>query len=512
MDQDNQELFNHSLKLLAKSSMIVLAGIIISKIFTYLYRIVIARNFGPEIYGLFSLSIMISGWFIAFFALGLNEGLLRYISIFRGKNEKNKIQYLFKSSFLFLLILGLVGGIILFCFSNLISLSIFNEPDLMIFLKFFSISVPLTILLNTFLPIIRAHEEIKWHTFITRILLSSFKLTFLILFIFLGFKSNAIIYSYLLGIFGTLLTAFFVCRYKFPYIFRKAEKIKKKEKIFRKVFSYSWPLAFYAFIWQIFHWTDTFIIGIFRTVGDVGVYNAVVPTAFFLTIPLSLFLQLFFPLINKEYARGHKEIVKQISQQIGKWVFTAVLPLFILMVIFPGAFINILFGNQYLEGEVALRILSFGVLFFSIFSISHNLLAMSGRSKLILFDIIFITAFNIILNILLIPKYGIAGAAFASSASLVLLSIIFMFQCNYYLSILPIRRKMISVLTAGFLSAAILLYLKKFVTISIINLSILLIFFLLSYIIIILLIRGLDKNDIMIIKSFFNKFKEKFKS
>ncbi len=60
---------NTGLKMLAKSSMIVLIGIFLSKLFTYIYRIVIARYFGPEVYGVFSLALIILGFFIAFSSL-----------------------------------------------------------------------------------------------------------------------------------------------------------------------------------------------------------------------------------------------------------------------------------------------------------------------------------------------------------------------------------------------------------------------------------------------------------
>ena len=44
--------FNKSLSILAKSSIWVFAGVILSKILGYAYRIIVARYYGPEVYGL----------------------------------------------------------------------------------------------------------------------------------------------------------------------------------------------------------------------------------------------------------------------------------------------------------------------------------------------------------------------------------------------------------------------------------------------------------------------------
>ena len=55
-----QKEIDKGLKLIAKSSVIIFIGLIFSKIFTYAYRIIIARHFGPETYGLFSLAMIVS--------------------------------------------------------------------------------------------------------------------------------------------------------------------------------------------------------------------------------------------------------------------------------------------------------------------------------------------------------------------------------------------------------------------------------------------------------------------
>ena len=66
MNKKDAKEVNQGLKILAKSSIIVFIGIFLSKILIYIYRIIIARNFGPEVYGLFSLAIIIMGWFLFF--------------------------------------------------------------------------------------------------------------------------------------------------------------------------------------------------------------------------------------------------------------------------------------------------------------------------------------------------------------------------------------------------------------------------------------------------------------
>ena len=236
-NKKDQELDN-GLKLLVKSSLFVLIALILAKIFGYLYRIIIARYFGPEIYGLFSLSIVIMGWFVTFSLLGFDGGILRYISFYRGKNELNKIKYLFQSSSKILLFLSLVMSAISFFLSSFISISIFHNPNLIPFLKIFSITIPFWTLSLYFLSTIRAFEKIKEVSLIDNIIQSFLKLVLLILFIFIGLKINAIIFSFSLSILITFLLAYLYCKFKISKIFLKYNLNKINKKKVLKNFSY----------------------------------------------------------------------------------------------------------------------------------------------------------------------------------------------------------------------------------------------------------------------------------
>ena len=269
---------------------------------------------------------------------------------------------------------------------------------------------------------------------------------------------------------------------------------------------------FYGITWSVFHWTDSFLLGYFATAADVGIYNAAVPIAFIMTATTQTFMQIFFPVINREHAKNNNKTVKQLSQQVGKWIFMINLPILLLLVLFPEAFLNILFGHEYISAKSSLIFLSIGTLFFSVFNVSNSLIAMGGKSKTVLFDVLAASALNIILNILLIPSYGITGAAIATMISLITLGVIFSVQSMIYFSIIPIRRKMANIGLAAIISTLLLLYIKSMMPINYLSMFVLALFFLVSYIFLVFLFKGLDKNDIMVAKSMLKKLKGRTKT
>ncbi len=505
---NEEKEFNSSLRLIAKSSVLVFIGLFLSKIFSYVYRLIIARNYGPESYGLFSLASVIVGWIGVIAIFGLNDGLLRYIGIYRGKKEQDKVNYLFRKSFYLLLITGLIGGILLFASSDYISNNIFHEPNLAIFLNIFSIVLPLSVILVAFQAPLRAYEKVNWYVFIFTILTNSLQVGFIILFVVLGLGLVAIPLSYLAGLIVVFLTAIIVTKRKIPQIFSKP-KYDDKSSLFKEVLSYSWPLIFAEIIWKIFKWTDSFLIGIFQNAAEVGFYNAAIPIAFLLTFSSDLFMQMFVPLINKEYSKNNMEVVKQLSQQVGKWLFFTNLPILILIFLFPEMFLHILFGKEFIVAAGALQLLTIGVIFLSFSGVSTRLIAMAGKSKKMLSNILLMALVNVVLNIILIPKYGINGAAVSTSFSFIVLSVLVIIQAYKETKIIPIRRKNLNILAAAIISLGLILIVKDYIVLTIPSFIITSILFGAVYTLLVFVFKGFDRNDLMIFKTFINKLKGK---
>jgi len=514
-DQDKE--INSGLKLLVKTSFIVFIALILSKVFSYSYRIIIARYFGAEIYGLFSLSIVIIGWFVAFSSLGVTEGVVKYLSFYRGKNEINKIKYVVKFSSRILFFSTLIVAGISFLFSDIISTNVFHNSDLSFFLKVFSIMIPFWIFASYYIAIIKAFEKVKQQSIIENIVQNFAKVFCLIILLFLGFNTNAVVFSFFFGIFIMLLAAYFYCKIKMPKIFLKENLDKKtKKSISISFISYSWPVMFFGVISSIFYWIDSLTIGFFKSATEVGFYNAAVPIALLIGFAPELFIHLFFPLINREFSRKNMKFIKEISKQIAKWIFMINFPIFILMIFFPGVIINILFGQEYLIAENALRFLLVGALFSSIFIISNNLISMIGKSKIILYDIIIASIINLILNLLLVPKpiifgidnsFGINGAAIATLISVVIFNILFLFQAKHYTSIIPLKRKMFKIILSSLIPFLLLIFLRKLIIINTFSVILLAITFFTTYLILLLLFKAFDKNDLMILHAIKKKIK-----
>lgn len=510
--QDLENVIGARLSQILNSSIFIFLGILSANLFTYFYKLIIARSYGPEWFGIFSLALMASTFVASIFALGIPESIVRFNSRYLGQKSINKSRYLIKLTSITLWTASIIGGIIVFFSAELIAINIFSEPKLVNPIKFFSLLVPLILMFNFYLGILLSHEKIRWYSLIANTLPTGSRLIILIVIIFLGFGTDSIFVSYVTSYILSLLALFYILGILLPK-HKNQNKINtnEKKKINKELIEYSLPLIFVGFLTKIYFWTDSFFIGYYLDAANVGIYNVAVSIALLLTLVPPLFLQIFVPIVNKEYSKGNKNVVQQLSQQIGKWIFIINLPVLILFFTFPGAIINILFGEEFLPGATPLKILVIAAFINSLGLTSEKLILMKGKTKLLFFNLVITSIANIILNILLIPRFGINGAAMATSLAWIIMTFLLLIEVNKTLSIIPIRRKVITIALTSVIPFLILILLESYIQKTLFSIVLTVIIFLSVYFILIFKTNSLDRYEIMILSSIKNHLQRKKK-
>ncbi len=511
VEKDEIEI-NKSLNLLAKGSFIVFIGVFLSKTLTYLYKFIIARSFGPESYGVFSLALIIVTIFSTLASLGLVDGLLRYISLYNNPKNIKKIKPLLKFSLIFCSISGVLFSLALFASAKLIAVNLFHDESLTKYLIYFSISIPFVLISNLFLSIIKANQQIFKYTFNLNILQNLIRVFGIFTMIFIGFKSQAIIGSYLLGVFSLAIGSYIGAKKYILDVFSQEDVTYLERKTLRKAFiSYSLPIVFAGFVGTMLYWIDSLVIGYLIDTTSVGIYSVAFTIVSLLGIAPELFMQLFLPIILKEYSNGKIKVIDQTSKQVSKWIGILNIPAFTLMFLFPELIITFLFGNQYLEATLPLKILAVGGFFSSFTGLNTNLLSMKGKSKSILVTLFIASIINLFLDFVLIKKYGINGAAIATSTVWFLTLVAFAIQVYNSTKIIPVRRKLFRVVILSFIPATVLIIFSKYVSANLFGITLGLIVYFTTYLLIIIFSNSLDHNDYNLIKKIYSTFKFKNK-
>lgn len=431
--------------------------------------------------------------------LGLQNGVSRCIAYARGKNERAKIQGLISSSLWLALTGSLILCLILSFTSEAIALKIFHEPALTVPLKIFAIAIPFITLNNVLVSIFLGFGRVQAKVYFQDILRNAFFLTFLLVVILFNLSFIKIFYAYMisLGILCIILVLYTIKHLHSPI--RIALK-PPANPIAKKLLFFSLPLLGVAMLQMIITWTDTLMLGIYKSSAEVGLYNVALPIAQLILIPMGALLPIYGPITSGLYAKNSVPEIRRNYATLTKWIFSSTLPLFLLLFLFPEIVINFLFGANYILASQALRILSLGIIIVNLLGPNGTTLMAVGETKFLMWAIVAAACMNIALNTILIPQWGIIGAAAATTASLTLHCIIRHVKVHSILGITLLNKNLLKTMISSISIIFIVYHLVgHFLTITFWMLPLLFILFYAIYFMTMLLTRSFDQDDMTMI-------------
>lgn len=179
------------------------------------------------------------------------------------------------------------------------------------------------------------------------------------------------------------------------------------------------PLAFLSGLQLINGYTDIIMLGFFKADEDVGVYRVVTQLSILVVFGLQAVNQVIQPYFARLYEQGEIDKLQKLVTLSARIILAIALPP-VLLIVFAGApLLEWLFGAEYRTGATALSILALGQLVNAAMGSVGMLLNMTGHERDALRGVGVAAVTNIIFNALLIPIYGIEGAAFATAITLI---------------------------------------------------------------------------------------------
>ena len=495
---DNDHL-NESLRTIAKGAGIGFAGAMFGTAVGYLSRMVIARYLGPEDYGLISLGFAAMMIATVLSLMGFNSGMQRYIAYYRGKCDEGRIKGTIVAALKVTVPTSLLFMGVVFFGADWISVHIFHENNLTPVLTIFAIGIPFWTIATVFVSISIAFQQIKYHVSTFYIFKDSVKLIAIVSLLLIGYGVTGAAVGWILAVVGmAALSFYFVEKKTFPLFSSTVKSISMDEELFY----FSFPLIFVGISSLVTGWTDTFMLGYFCTSSEVGIYNAALPTSKLLGVVLSPIGMIFGPVIVGLYAKSRIDELRRTYSSVTKWIFSIVFPGFLLMALFSKRILMILFGDAYVSGSTAMSILAFGILITAMVGPASSVIGAYGRTKIIMWCSFFGASVNVVLNLFLIPIYVINGAAIATGFSLALTSTLHLIFAYRIGGIQPFRWSYVKPLFASIVAVAVVYVVVQYVIgVSVISLTAMLFVFGLLYFILLLLMKGFDEEDLVVMRA-----------
>jgi O-antigen/teichoic acid export membrane protein len=440
-------------KSIAKGGGLKLIGEVINKGINFVSQIVIARILGVNNFGLYSLGFVIFNLAQTLSQLGLSQGVIRYVAVYRMKKKQRKVKGAILQAIIISGLVGMIIGVMTFSASNAIA-KLFNRKELALVIKMFSFSIPFMAVMIILANAAIGFQKVLHFVYVKNIFYPIGLLFIFILLHFIGFQLSGIIFAHLISAaLGILLSLYFFKKDFFSFFKVKASFIGKK------LITFSIPLVGIEIMHMFFLYTDITMIGFFYSPFEVGIYNAVSKVAVFLGLGLMMFSPIFSSMIAGLHATNKISDMRYILQITSRWVLIITVPIFIIT-IFSGYEILAFFGDEFKSGFPALLALSVFRFFSYMFGPTGRSLIMTGNQKIEFFNFFGGLILNIILNLFFIPKFGIVGAAFATGISLFIIHLVRFLEVKFLLGITSISKKYLDILFAGIITGVIMVFIN----------------------------------------------------
>jgi len=414
------ELSEQTLATVAKGAGIALVGRFTGGFLAYVFSILVARRLGAESFGLFSLASSIVLLVMTFGRLGLDNALLRFVAIYRGEGAlaeaKGAVRLALRVAAISsaTLTLAVVAG------ADVIANAFFRKPELGWVLRTLVCMMPFANLAVVALAATQACRVMTYVALTNGFIVPLLQVAVLLAALALGSGLGGAIIAFVVSQIAAAAFAYRFALRVMPEL-RDHQLVPRPEG--NRLLRFAAPMMFVDVIGLLLMWLDTLLLGPHVPARDLGLYSAAARTATAASIVLLGMNALFAPTMADLFNRDQRALLERMFKTITKWVITIALPIFLLCV-FQGEEILALFGPDFRAAALPLAILAAGQLVNAGTGSVGYILIMSGRQKLALADQIGTLALAVALNLWLIPRLGVLGAAIAMAVSISLTNLL----------------------------------------------------------------------------------------
>lgn len=388
----------------------------------YVIHIGLGRFLGPADYGIYAVVISLMTMVNLILATGIPQAVAKYVAHENGnelqiKRTAEKLQ----------VILSIIIFAIYYLFAYQLAI-ILNDVNLAPYIRRSSLIVPAYALQALYIGYFNGLKEYSKQSFINSI----YSVLKVILILSLAFTS----YGLLGAIDGFILASVitFVIGY---YFVRKTDKNlhisvnHSNDVSAHTILEFAIPIVFYSVATNLIMNLDLLFVKAHLLAADAGIYSAVSTIS---KVPFFIIAGIYgaiFPAISNISAQNDRILLKHQIYKALKYTLLILIPSTVVIVLFAQQILYILFSTQYIGGAQALSILTIGMGFFGLFSLFTTIINGVGKPRISMLMSVLILIIDVILNMILIPIYGISGASMATSIACLFGLVISILFVNY---------------------------------------------------------------------------------
>ncbi|MFC1918926.1 flippase [Chloroflexota bacterium] len=475
-----------TIRSIAKNTIALIFSQVISVTFGFFFVMYVARYLGAEGFGTLSFALAFTAIFSVFTDVGLSLLIIREVARDKSLSGKYLANVGALKIALSVITFGLVALII----------NLLNYPEQIVSIVYI---IAISTIFNSFnimfYAIFQAFERMEFVA-IGQILSNSLQLVGALYAINMDLSITAFTLVYLIASSITLGYNTLLSTWKFTKL-----RIEIDHNFWIESLKQAWPFGLVVALSTVSYWADSVMLSLMKGYEIVGWYNAAYRVIMVVLFIPSAYLNSVFPVMSRLYVSS-KETLTIVYEKSTKYMVTLAVPIGVGITILADRIIVMIFGNDYSNSAIALQILVWSAVSIFISALLVRLFNSLDRQVVVAKVTGSGALLNVILNLIVIPKYGYVGAGTVTVATeFIILSIFFTlsFRVGYGIPARKLIGILIKVLIASTVMGVFVFSLRDLTLFALVPISALL------YFIALFMIGGIDREDINIFRKVIGK-------
>ena len=433
---------------MARGAGINLIGSIAATALGFLVTVVITYLVSARAIGLVALGTAVVGSAVIPAILGLDTGIIRFVARKASVGDEYGTRASVQAALAVSSAVSVALTVLLWWLAPTISIRFFGKPEATEILRIVSVSLPALAVGRVVMAAIQGYGVMKypaWLGILRRVL----RFAALLPLVAIGLEARGLAWAGVISAWASFALAVHFLLRVHPRVLTPVGGWP-----LGSLLNFSLPQVMTGLLLYAMLSTDIVLLGRFRPAAEVGVYSILATLLTPATLVSTAVGEMFGPRIAAEDGRGDRRALATMLKRVTHWNTTISIPFFAILALVPAGLLSI-FGGHYETGATALAVLATGQLINTAAGPLGQVINMSGRQYLTMTNNALVAALNAGACILLIPRYGMTGAACSTAGALTLVNLIKLVEVRILFSMHPFGPQTLRVILAGAAALAV---------------------------------------------------------
>lgn len=418
----------------------------------FLIALLLAHVLGVRNYGLYVLALSTVTLFAGISYLGLDQAVVRYVAILVARQDRPGIWGTIQIGLGVGTAVGAAMGLALYLGSSALAEGLFDEPRLTPAFQYLAVVVPFLVTSEVLAATVRGFRRMDYAAFGDIVVQSVVRVVLLGVLALIG-RLDVLTAVITFGISDVAATIALVVLLNRLFPLRVAIHTDARRDVPR-ILRFAVPLWLADLLYQFRRNILTITLGTLSSVASVGIFAVAARLNSVGLTFLSALVAAIRPLLAQLHDRGDRPGLAQLYTTATRWMLILNVPFFLMIVLYAEPLLS-LFGEPFERGAPALVIIGTGELVNAATGICGPMIDMTGHVRLKLFNSFLRVVVLVVSSALLIPTWGLMGAAVATFLATVAVNVAAIVEVWIFERLLPFERRVWKPVVAA--AAALLL-------------------------------------------------------